>query len=128
MLLRNVRTRSGRVIDTIALYGDNLGSRYNIWIHDGNYPSHSSGCILVGFGQDPKTGYLSNGARQAIINLIDAATLTGMANQVFEVLLGFAELPSIADFPEITVRISWDPQFLVSLATSLFIGVMMAVR
>jgi len=127
LILRSVRARNGRIIDTISLYGDNLGTRTNIWIHDGIYPSHTSGCILVGFSQDRQSGYLDSGARQAIIDLIDAATATAMENQIFEVLLGFEELPSIADFPEIIVRVSWDSNFLINLVTSISLFVMAAI-
>jgi hypothetical protein len=116
MMLYDAVTRDGQIIDTIQLYGPGLGTRTGIWIHNGTNAGHTTGCILVGFRQNSSTGYLSSGARQRIIDLIESAALTGIANQIVDVLVGFEELPSLADYPEITVTVSWSRQALLQYA------------
>jgi RHS repeat-associated protein len=107
-LLYDQTARNGAIIDTIGLSGANLGNRTNIWIHNGTIVGHTTGCILVGFNQNPVTGGLSQGARQEILDLIEAAAELDMPAPVLDVLVGFASLLSGADFPEITVTVSWN--------------------
>jgi hypothetical protein len=61
-------------------------------------------------------------ARQDMINLIDLAT--GELNtvpKVYQVYEGFAGLYSIADFPEITVTVSWS---LALVATAVAVALL----
>jgi len=105
-------------VDAILLSNDELlGTRSGIYIHNGTTIDDSTGCILVGFSQDPTSGDLSNPARQAMIDAMSAAEI-GVPSPVVNVMVGFASLLSIADFPEITVNISWDPNFIARVVSN----------
>jgi len=106
--------KNGDIIDTIELFGPNLGTRTGILIHNGNTEDDTSGCILVGFSWSRELGFLTIGARQRIVDLIEGAKAVDMDFDIFEVLLGFELLPSMADFPEITVEIKMTTAFFAT--------------